>query len=58
MTKTAVVLVEELKLTKELLTKAHQYLKTKTNKLNAELKKVRVSEVTTQTVSKKTKFQR
>ena len=46
------VLVEELKLTKELLTKAHQYLETKTNEVNAELEKVKVREVTTQTVPK------
>ena len=46
------ILVDELKLTKELLTKAHQDLETKTNELYAELEKVRVSEVTTKTVPK------
>ena len=46
------ILVEELKLRKELLTKAHQDLETKTNELFAELEEVRVSEVTTKTVPK------
>ena len=42
-------LVEELKITKALLTKAHEELEIKTNKLEAELEKVRISEVSTQT---------
>ena len=46
------ILVEELKLTKELLTKAHQDLETKTNELDAELEKMNASEVTVETVSK------
>ena len=46
------ILVEELKQTKEMLTKAHQDLETKTNELNAELEKVKVNEVTTKTVPK------
>ena len=41
-------LVEELKMTKSLLTKAHEDLETKTNALNAEIEKVRVVEVSTQ----------
>ena len=47
------MLVEELKLTKGLLDKAHQDLEAKTNDLDAELRKVRegVSSVSTQTVS-------
>ena len=47
------MLVEELKLTKGLLDKAHQDLEAKTNDLDAELNKVRegVSSVSTQTVS-------
>ena len=44
-------LVEELKVTKELLTKAQQDLVAKTNALDAELGKVKVSEVSTQTGS-------
>ena len=46
------VLVEELKLTKELLAKAHQDLVTKTNDLDAQLEKVKASEVTAETVPK------
>ena len=45
-------LVEELKLTKELLTKAHKDLETKTNELNSELEKVKVRKATTHTVPK------
>ena len=52
------ILVEELKLTKELLTKAHQNLETKTNELNEELEKVKVREVTTETVPKMNKVSR
>ena len=44
-------LVEELKVTKDLLTKAQQDLVAKTNALDAELGKVKVSEVSTQTGS-------
>ena len=44
-------LVEELKVTKDQLTKAHQDLETKSNALNEELEKVKVTEVSTQTVS-------
>ena len=44
-------LVEELKSTKRLLTKAHQDLEAKNNALNAEIKKVKASEVSTLTVS-------
>ena len=44
--------VEELKATKELLTKAHQDLETKTNALEAEVEKVKANNVSTQTVSK------
>ena len=46
------ILVEELKQTKELLTKAHQDLETKTNELNVELEKIKVKEVTAETVPK------
>ena len=45
------MLVEELKLSKELLNKAHQDLETKTNVLNTELEKLKVSKTWTQTVS-------
>ena len=44
-------LVEELKVTKDQLTKAHQDLETKSNALNEELEKVKVTELSTQTVS-------
>ena len=44
-------LVEELKITKDQLTKAHQDLETKSNALNEELEKVKVTKVSTQTVS-------
>ena len=39
------MLVEELHLTKELLSKAHKELQTKSDELNAELNKVKVSKV-------------
>ena len=42
-------LVEELKLTKGLLTKAHQDLENKTNAIDSELEKVEINEVSTQT---------
>ena len=42
-------LVEELKLTKGLLTKAHQDLENKTNALYAELENVEINEVSKQT---------
>ena len=45
-------LVEELHLTKELLTKAHQDLDTKSKALDTELEKVKLKEVSTQTGSK------
>ena len=45
-------LVEELEITKELLIKAHEDFEIKTNALDAELQKVGVEEVWTQTVSK------
>ena len=45
-------LVEELEITKELLIKAQEDLEIKTNALDAELQKVGVEEVWTQTVSK------
>ena len=48
-------LVEELKLTKEMLTKAHQELENKTKALDAELEKVKVNEVSTKTASAKSK---
>ena len=46
------MLVEELKITKVLLTKAQEDLQTKTNALNAELDKLRLSEVSPQTGNK------
>ena len=46
------MLVEELKITKVLLTKAQEDLQTKTNALNAELEKLRLSEVSPQTGNK------
>ena len=39
------MLVEELQLTKELLSKAHKELQTKSDELNPELNKVKVSKV-------------
>ena len=44
-------IVEELKYTKGLLRKAHQYFEAQTNILNAKLEKVEASEVSTQTVA-------
>ena len=44
-------MVDKLKVTKELLTKAQQDLESKTNELDAEVEKVKVCEVSTQTVS-------
>ena len=46
------ILVEELKLTKELLTKAHQDLETQTNELDVQLEKEKVCDVTVKTVPK------
>ena len=43
-------LIEELKLTKELLTKAHKDLENKSNALDAEMEKVKASQFSTKTV--------
>ena len=43
-------LIEELKLTKELLTKAHKDLENKNNALDAEMEKVKASQLSTKTV--------
>ena len=45
------MVIEELKVTKELLSKANQDLDAKSNELDAQLEKVRMTEVSTQTVS-------
>ena len=46
-------LIEELKLTKDMLNKAHQELKNKTHVLNAELEKINVNKVSTHIESAK-----
>ena len=46
-------LIEELKLTKEQLTKAHKDLENKNNAIDAEIEKVKESQVSSKTVSER-----